>query len=145
MLKEEYIESRLDGQISWYDDKSRKNKLYHILSKTSSLICAAVIPFLTAFLNGDRLWLILPISICAVLIAISTGISTVFKFQEKWNEYRTTCETLKHEKYLFLTQTSPYGNNESSDFNFFVKKIETLISKENSNWLTYIDKEESFY
>ena len=145
MTKEEYIERRLDGQISWYDEKSKQNKFYHIISKTSALVFAAVIPFLTAFLTGERLWLILPISICAVLTAIATGISTVFKFQEKWNEYRTTCETLKHEKYLFLTLTRPYGGDESNDFNFFVKRVETLISKENSNWQTYIDKDESFY
>ena len=46
--------------------------------------------------------------------------------------YRTICETLRHEKYLFLTKTRPYNSNDA--FNKLVEKIEGLISKENSQW-----------
>ena len=51
---------------------------------------------------------------------------------ENWLEYRTTCESLKHEKYLFLTRTEPYDSNAA--FALLVRRVESLLSKENSAW-----------
>ena len=64
------------------------------------------------------------------------------KFQEKWSEYRTTSETLKHEKYLYETKSGPYDNERTDNFKSFVVRIENLISKENSSWSQYINKKE---
>ena len=72
--------------------------------------------------------------------AILTGLSVLLKFQEKWTEYRTTSEILKHEKFLFITKAGSYGNEEES-FKLFVRRIENLISKENSAWSQYINKD----
>jgi hypothetical protein len=51
---------------------------------------------------------------------------------EKWIEYRTTTETLKHEKYLYFTNSLPYANDDT--FVLLVERVERLISKENSRW-----------
>ena len=57
----------------------------------------------------------------------------LFQYQELWTGYRTTCEALKQEKYLFLTRTEPY--DEIEPFPLFVQRIENLISTEHSNWI----------
>ena len=140
MTEAEYITDRVDDQINWYSNKSSINKKLNLWSKSLIIIFAALIPFAAGFINNERLWLNFTIASLGVLTAIFTGISTLLKFQEKWNEYRTISETLKHEKYLFVTKSVPYDEKEDA-FKIFVNRIENLISKENSTWSQYINNE----
>ena len=71
-----------------------------------------------------------------LLIVIITGIVSLCKLQENWIEFRTTCESLTHEKYLFETKTEPY--NTEDPFLLLAQRVETLISKENTNWARYV-------
>ena len=71
-----------------------------------------------------------------VLIAVSSGVVGLFKFQEHWLQYRTTAESLNHHKYLFLTNSAPYDKEEP--YNLLVENIEGLISKENSSWVSFV-------
>jgi hypothetical protein len=80
------------------------------------------------------------IGFLGVVIAICAGLAAINKFQENWLMYRTTCETLRHEKFLFMTKTKPYDDNEA--FNQFVVRVENLISKENTQWAR-VSKEKS--
>ena len=63
--------------------------------------------------------------------AVSYTHLDVYKRQIK---YRTTSEQLKHEKYLYLTNSNPYNKKER--LGLLVERVESLISKENSLWST---------
>ena len=63
----------------------------------------------------------------------------LYNFQENWIEYRTTCESLRHHKFRFLTKSEPYDGEDA--FQNLVNNIEALISKENTNWVEYIRSE----
>lgn len=141
MKEENYIKERVDDQIKWYSKKSSINKQLNLWTKGLVIVFAALIPFAAGFITGETIWLNYIIAILGVLTAIFTGVSALLKFQEKWNEYRTTSETLKHEKYLFLTEAGPYDGEEEA-FKLFVSRIENLISKENSAWSQYINKDD---
>lgn len=52
--------------------------------------------------------------------------------------YQITCESLRHEKYLYLTCSEPYNIKEP--FSLLVNCVETLISMENTNWAQYMRK-----
>ena len=67
-----------------------------------------------------------------VAVALITGLVTLYRFQENWIEYRTTAETLKHEKYLYLTRSAPYDGDNA--FHRLVVTIESTISKETTAW-----------
>lgn len=71
-----------------------------------------------------------------VLIAITSGTVALFRFQEHWFQYRATTESLKHHKYMFATKTTPY--DKENCFSLLVESVEGLISKENSNWVSYV-------
>ena len=77
------------------------------------------------------------------LLGFVVTCTTVFlalnKYQERWINFRTTCETLKHFKHLFITGASPYKGVDN--FDKFVNDVESVISKENSDWGTYIRKQ----
>ena len=135
-----YINERLDDQIDWYSKKSKRSQNWFKTLRIVEIIAAATIPFLAGYATDAKPELKLIIGLLGVVIAFVAGIISLNKFQEIWIEYRTTSETLKHHKYLFLTKSSPYDADDS--FQILVQTVEALISKENSNWNNYIKKTE---
>ena len=135
MNQDEYLKLRVDDQINWYDNKSiASQKLFKRL-RLIELICAACIPLLAGYATkADGIQY--TIGAMGLIVAIITGILGLFRFQENWVEYRTTCESLKHEKYLYLTKCKPYDSTDS--FQLFVNQVEKLISTENSKWSQHI-------
>ena len=132
MTQEEYLNERLEKQINWYSSKSKLNKQWYQMLKTSEIVLAAITPFIVALVSGDTDFLKYIAGAMSIIIGILAGLLTAFKFHEKWIQYRSTSENLKHEKYLFATSSSIYTTNSS--FNVFVERVEFIISKENSDW-----------
>lgn len=141
MNESEYLKDRLTNQIYWYDRKSQWNQKWFKRLQVFQLVAAAVIPFLSGYISTDtpNFWIKISIGLIGVLIAGSGAVVGLYKFQENWMEYRTTCESLRHEKYLFLTKIEPYDTEKP--FELLVKRVEAQISKENSNWAQYMRKE----
>ena len=140
MNEDEYITDRLDDQIIWYDKKSQTNQRWFKCLRIFEIISAAIIPFLAGIGSSIPYYSVI-IGALGVIIAVSAGVSAIYKFHENWIEYRTTSETLKHEKYLFQTKCPPYHQEDS--FCRLVQRVEGLISKENSQWSRYVDKTKS--
>ena len=66
------------------------------------------------------------------MVAIVAGVLGLYQFQENWVKYRSTSETLKHERFLFLTRTAPYDADDP--FHLLVQRVEALTSEEHSKW-----------
>jgi hypothetical protein len=139
MTDQEYIKTRIDDQITWYSEKATINKLLNHWTKGFIIIFAAAIP-LVAGLDFCSTIKNTVLGVLGSLIAILSGLSGLLKFQEKWTEYRTTSETLKHEKILFQTRTGPYSEDQEP-FKLLVTRTENLVSKEHSAWSQYINKQ----
>ena len=136
MNQEEYLKNRVDHQINWYDRKSCFNQNWFKRLQIIAIISASTIPFLTGYSSGESDKIRVCIGMLGLMVAAVTAILSLYKFQENWHEFRTTCESLTHEKYLFETKTEPYDITDS--FPLLVQRVETLISKENSNWSHYV-------
>ncbi len=140
MDEDAYIQERLDDQINWYSDKSKKSQNWFKALRVIEIVAAATIPFLAGYATDSEPQLKVIIGLLGVVIAFVAGYISLNKFQEIWIEYRTTSETLKHHKFLFLTKSSPYDGDDA--FQALVQTVEALISKENSNWNNYIKQTE---
>ena len=70
-----------------------------------------------------------------MLVAIVASALKTFKFQENWINYRTTCETLKKEIHFYEAGIGEYANAEDKEV-LFVERVENLISRENTLWLS---------
>jgi hypothetical protein len=122
---------RLDEQIAWYDQKSIYNQRAFIVFKTILLLAAAAIPVLGAIASVPRM----------VLGIVGAGVVFIEAFQqlnhyhENWILYRGTCETLKHEKYLFLASASIY-ETAVNPRKLLAERIEGLVSQENAKWVS---------
>lgn len=137
MDEKEYLDSRINDQIQFYEEKSKVNKNCYYFSKLIEISFGAAIPVISGYFI-DKCWAGLTVAILGVLIAISASINGIFKFQEKWIYYRVTIEQLKREKDLFLTRSGIYiEKNKPSSFNMFVENCEDILSTENNAWKKY--------
>src|SRR4030095_4684135 len=137
--QDDYIKDRVDGQIEWYDRKSGTNQRWFRWLRIVEIIAAASIPLLVGYADSIT-ELKIVVGILGLLIAVIAGVLGLYQFQENWTGYRTTCEALTQEKYLFLTKTQPYDQGDS--FSLFVQRVENFISKEHSTWSQYMRKED---
>ncbi|MCD8797423.1 DUF4231 domain-containing protein [Mammaliicoccus sciuri] len=132
----DYIRDRLEDQINWYDKKSMLCQKNYNLNKYIQIISGSLIPALTSFsLVFDSITFTIITAILGLFIVISQSISSIKKFHENYIHYRTTCEVLKHEKYLYLFNVEPY-DNEKEPLKLLVSRVESIISNENINWQT---------
>jgi len=92
-------------------------------------VAAAMIPFLAGYLKSDIPNMRIIVGLCGVVIAVVTATLDLYRFQEHWIQYRSTCEALKKERFLFLTNSEPYNNESADKLKLFVQRSETLISK----------------
>ena len=66
MTEQEYLEVRVNDQITWYNKKSGTNKKYHQQSKALIIVFSALIPFATGY--NEVFWMNYLIGLLGVLI-----------------------------------------------------------------------------
>jgi len=135
-MSEDATMDRLNDQIDWYDKKSSFNQTRFKVFKVAVIIAAALIPLLSASQlpfapsNGVPNWVL---GALGAFIAIVEGIQQINQYQANWISYRSTCESLKHEKYLYLGQAGPYATAANSHA-LLAERIESLVSQEHAKW-----------
>jgi hypothetical protein len=124
------IMERLEDQIAWYDRKSLTNQRYFKRIKMVEIAAAAVIPFLATFNIPRVLWLTGGLG---VLITMLEGMLHLNQYQQNWISYRSTCESLKHEKYVYIAKASPYAG-VADPRALLAERVESLVSQEHAKW-----------
>jgi hypothetical protein len=121
---------RLEDQIGWYDRRSATNQRLFKLVKGVQLIAAAAIP-VVATLDAHPA---IPAALGALIVVLE-GVQQLNQYQQNWSAYRSTCEALKHEKFLFLAHAGPYAGSEDGRA-LLADRIEGLISQEHAKWVS---------
>jgi hypothetical protein len=124
------IFARLEDQINWYDRKSRSAQRTFKRIKVVEILSAAAIPFL-AGLNYPHDKLVT--GALGVLITILEGLLHLNQYQQNWTNYRSTCEALKHEKYVYLGNANPYASAHDAHA-LLAERIESTVSQEHAQW-----------
>jgi len=131
------IIERLEDQIRWYDEKSASCQRWYKRLKILEIAFAAVIPLLAA--SGLPRAIIVT-GILGVLVTIFEGLLQLNQYHENWIRYRSTCESLKHEKYIYLAGAGPYAAAEKPRA-LLAERVESLVSQEHAKWATVQQQE----
>jgi predicted PhzF superfamily epimerase YddE/YHI9 len=67
------------------------------------------------------------------LIVVVEGIQQLFQLQPNWSTYRSTCEALKHEKFLYLSRAGHYASAARPEA-LLSERVESLVSQEHAAW-----------
>jgi Protein of unknown function (DUF4231) len=125
---------RLEDQLGWYDRKSMAAQRAYKRVKLSQLIVGAIVPVVAA--------LRVPAAVTASLAAfvvVAEGAQQLYQWQTNWVLYRSTAETLKHEKYLYLAAAGPYSADDRQ--RVLAERLEGLVSQEHAKWTEGQQKE----
>jgi Protein of unknown function (DUF4231) len=125
------VRARLEDQIAWYDAKSQRNQRRFKEFKVCQIVTAAAIPVAAA--ASAPLWLM---GGGGALIVIMEGLQQLQQYQQNWTTYRSTCERLKHEKFLFLGGAGPYAATANPE-SLLAERVEGLVSQEHAAWVSH--------
>ena len=131
-----YLTDRYEDQVKWYDGKAMAYQAKYRRMQWPLIVFAALTPALVEVsLIGECSLLGHLAALSAVIVAILSSGLKVFKYQENWINYRTTCETLRKEKHFYNAGVGEYSGAKDREA-VFVERVENLISRENTLWLS---------
>lgn len=123
--------ARLEDQIAWYDAKSNHNQRWLKALKVMQIVIAAAIP-VAAGLSAPTLL----VGGGGALIVAVEGLQQLQQYQQSWMSFRSTCERLKHEKFLFLAGAASYGAADKPEA-LLAERVEGLVSQEHAAWASH--------
>jgi hypothetical protein len=121
---------RLQDQIGWYDAKSQLSQRRFKLLKICQIVTAAAIP-VAAGVSAPA-WLV---GGAGALIVVLESLQQLEQYQQNWTTYRSTCEQLKHEQFLFLAGAGPYAGVPEREA-VLAERVEGLVSQEHAVWVS---------
>jgi len=135
--------TRLEDQIEWYDRKGGEAQRTYRRLKVIEVVFGALIPFLAGFQDNLRAVLapdlgLLPAVLIALLgvgVVVLEGVQHLNQYHQIWLSYRSTCEALQHEKFLFLADAGPYADADDKRAEL-AERVEELISNEHAKWVS---------
>jgi hypothetical protein len=138
IAKSDPVMDRLEDQIAWYDRKSLANQRTFRRVKVVEIVAAALIPFLAGFKFPSSFPSWFPSSTIVtgglgVLVTLLEGLLHLNQYQQNWITYRSTCESLKHDKYLYLANAGPYTTAKDPHA-LLAERIESTVSQEHARW-----------
>jgi hypothetical protein len=128
-MSDEFTMQQLDKEIEWYDRHAVRNQWLYRSLKLIVLVAAALIPFLSGIVGIEPLY----VGGLGVLIAVAEGIQQVNQHHTNWIRFRSTCEALKQEKYLYLAKAGPYAQAKDAHA-LLAERVVALVSQETAKW-----------
>jgi hypothetical protein len=123
---------RLEDQIVWYDRKSQIAEWRYKALKLAQVIVAALIPLVSLVPNAHPQW---GTAVLGLLVLIIEAVQQLNQDHRNWIAFRSTCEALKHEKFLFLAGARPYAHPDTA-VGLLAERVEGLISQEHGKWVS---------
>ncbi len=120
--------ARLHQQIAWYDRESMRAMAHYKTIKVLQLLAAATVPVVAGF--GASGWVTGSIGSA---IVVMEGVQQLFRYHEYWLSYRTTCEALRHEMWLFEAKGGIYRAAEEPDA-LLAERLHEITSQESGRW-----------
>jgi len=122
---------RLEDQIRWYSQRSGSNQRAFKIIKLAQIILAAAIPVLVNIQPDLRV----VVAVFGAAIVVLEGAQQLCQFQQNWVDYRSTCEALKHEKFLYLAKAGPYADAKVPHA-LLAERVESLVSEQHARWVS---------
>ncbi|MEV6341279.1 DUF4231 domain-containing protein [Nocardia vinacea] len=119
--------TRLIDQLHWYSTRSHAAQRSYKCVKVGQIAVGAAVPVVAALAVPPAVTAIL-----AAVVVVAEGAQQLFQWHANWILYRSTAESLKHEKFLFVARVGRYGGPDRREV--LAERIEALVSQENTQW-----------
>ncbi len=128
----DYLKSRVDDQLSYFDSSAMKNQTAYRRLKLIAIACniLTTMTIALAFTVPETYKVAMGI-LALVLSTVVLGTYQLEEFQNygaKWEKFRLVAEQLKSEKYMFLNRAGAYSStDEEANRRELVERVEGTI------------------
>ena len=140
-----YLVDRIDQQLSWLSNSSKKNKQGYMRYRISGILLGALITVLAPYAGTQSAysrWIPPILQIAGAGVAIAGSLLALNQHQENWLRYRLLKEALEREKMLYLTRSQDvYASDESEAFHTFVRRAEAIMAEERTAWSNQVSEQ----
>lgn len=142
-----YFEKRVEDQLNYYEKAAKRAKRTYMWMQSSIIVLGLLVPVIvnipSSWGSGDSAVdltgeIRIAVTVFSLTLAILTGIMNFRKYGDLWLSYRLTEESIKHEKFMFLTRAGPYESEPA--FPPFVEKFESIVSAEHGKFRALIEE-----
>ena len=117
-------------QFNWYNDHASYHRIGFLVLKTIQILASAAIPILAMVRPTAATWVN---GVIGAIVLVIEGLQQLFQLQQNWTRYRSTCEGIRREQYLYLAGAGPYAGATAPAV-LIVERMDGLISAENKSW-----------
>ncbi len=139
----DYMTSRLDDQLSYFDSSAIKNQKSYKRLKRVAIVCSILTTMSIALaftVPADyKVWMGI------LSLVLSTVVLATYQWEEfenygaKWEKFRLVAERLRSEKYMFLNGAGVYGpGDEDQKKRRLVETVEGVIQGTDLSYFTLI-------
>ena len=140
MQIDEYIEHRLNEQLSWFSRKSASCQREYKRLRYIETVCILLLPIAGLLpIPGDARSLLLVI--LGAIAAYVRFFAELNSCHDLWLRYRLAAEMLKREKLLHATHAGAYRGDDRDDV--LIVNVERIISAANNEWAQLMREEAS--
>jgi hypothetical protein len=127
---------RLNDQLRWYSQKSGNYKNWYTRLRIFQTGLAVLIPVASHLDPETAKW---ATSLAGALIATLEGIQQINQYSTLWVTYRSAAESLKQQKFLFLSSAGPYAIPSIEErLVMLAERVEEVVSTEHSGWIVKV-------
>src|SRR5450759_2950640 len=131
--RKEEVLARVAEGISWYDrNATRTMRLHHALGGVV-ILAGVLVPI---FALTSVAWASYVAAALGAVAAAARGLEAIYKYNEKYMQWRFTANGLKREKYEYEVRIGPYDNKQDDEaIELLATRAEDLTSQEEQHWL----------
>ena len=125
---EEYLNDRVLVHVDYCDDVAYSYRRKYYLIEWILIIVASLTPIfviLNFSFARDNWAQWIPV-VSSTVVAILTGGLKTFRYEENWKKYSELAESLKKEKYQFMTRAGVYKSSDNPE-TLFIEAVESLL------------------
>ncbi len=137
---------------SWFDyftflDKSAmKDSLFFNILQVTVIFCGILIPVIdqSKYFQSLESDILSVAGILGLIVALATGVSRHFRFEERWKHYRRSAELLRNEGEDYFGLTGNYQEFEAhaDALKTFIGVVTTYKRQEVDSFMTKVRKKE---
>lgn len=118
----------LNDQVDWYDRNAQSAQGKYRVIKVAELTLATAVPPLAA-LGADAAI----VTVVSSVVVLLVGLQHLFQFHANWISYRSTCEALRQEQFLFTAMAGPYATAADPRL-LLAERFQGLVANESASW-----------
>lgn len=131
----EYLELRWRPRVLAAKDSVRSNKRSYYFWRLPAIVGAVVLPPL-ASPNVEAVWARWAAFGIALIIAVCTGIESLFRFGNRWRIYRQLMDALRTEIWAYRFRLEPAYEDGTTSFGTFVQRSEEILRRYSEEYIT---------